>query len=83
MKSITLTATDANYNESIPGFLNQHPIPMMPDPNSTMENPLPDIPQYGIAQWVKKQLQTWYYQESRHGLEKIAGESVTLEKVFE
>ena len=83
MKSITLTATDANYNESIPGFLHQHPIPMRPNLDSTRKNPLPDIPQYTTAQWVKKQLEDWYYRESRHGLEKIASETVTLDRVFE
>ena len=33
------------------GFLAKLPIPLMDDPASTVENPLPQIPKYTSKQW--------------------------------
>ena len=72
MPSIILTATQKAYNASLPGFLREHPIP-----TETGQPPITE------AAWIKQILTDYYYREAKQGLKKIAGESVTLEKVFE
>ena len=73
MKSLTLTSTDEAYDESLPGFLLEHKMPVDSEGEPTIS----------VAQHLKNEFAAWYFRESINGLKKIAAKTVTLDKVFE
>ena len=72
MPSITLTATQEDYDKSLPGFLHEHAVPTVNG-----------VPTMSEGAWVKQWLMNSYYREAKQGLSVIAGEAVTLNNVFE
>ena len=72
MPSITLTASQKDYNDSLPGFLREHPIPV--DKN--------DDPIMTTKEHIKKWLEDSYFREADYGTQKIAGEAVQLNRPF-
>ncbi len=73
MKSMTLTAPDEDYAKSEPGFLHQHP-----NTEKDKEDKLVRTDDEHVA----KCLSDYYNREAEWGLKKIAGETITLDKVF-
>ncbi len=70
--SITLTASQQDFNDSLPGFLREHPVPVDENNEPTMT----------AGEHIKKWLQDRYYREANYGTQKIAGEAVQLNRPF-
>ena len=56
-------------------FVRERPIPTMPDPESTEENPLPDIPAYTVKKWVEICIIKWLHGECEMGRKKLEADS--------
>ena len=69
---ITLVIPAAKVADFSAGFLAKVPIPMIEDPASTPENPLPNIPQYTAKQWIREWLRRQALRAYRHGKIKLA-----------
>jgi len=67
MLSVTLTTSQKKYDKSLPGFLREHPLPEG----------------MSVGQHIKTWLAGQYYKEAKYGLQKIAGDAIELEEVFE
>ena len=71
MPSITLTATTEDYEASLPGFLHEHPIPVVNG-----------APIMNAGAWLKKWFEDSYFREAEEGLKRIAANAIVLNKVF-
>lgn len=73
MKNITLTATQEDFDKSLPGFLHEHPLPVDDEGEPTIT----------VAEHIKEYLKGQYFKEANHGTMKLAGEAARLTKVFD
>lgn len=74
---IKLVIPAAKVADFSAGFLAKEPIPIMKDPASTRENPLPDIPRYTEKQWIREWLRRKAMAAYRLGKIKLSQESAT------
>lgn len=82
---ISKTMLGAKAIKAIPWFLREHPMPMIPDSESTEENPLPSIPQYTVKEWFTKVLFDYGRREIMAGRNKMlqeTGDANDLEDLF-
>lgn len=71
--------------KAIPWFLREHPMPMIPNPESTEETPLPDVPKYTNKEWFTKVIFDYGKREIKAGRNKMlqeAGDPSDLEGLF-
>lgn len=71
--------------KAIPWFLREHPIPLIEDPESTEENPLPRILQYTVKEWFTKVIFDFGRREIKAGRDKMlqeASDPSDLEDLF-
>ena len=68
--------SQAKVNEKIDEFLAERPIPLIPDPDSTKENPLPDIPECTPIEHITNQVfDVFILGECRMGKKKLRAAS--------
>lgn len=80
--TLSLTIKDAKMADAKAGILREHPVPFIPDPESTDETPLPDIPQYTDKEWITKLAGDYLFREYREGKRKMAHDAATINDIF-
>ena len=80
---LKLIILDAKVADAKAGILREHPVPMMPDPESTEEIPLPDIPQYTDKNWITKLIRDYLFREYKEGKRKLANDVAIIYDIFE
>ncbi len=69
-----ITIPDARVAWASLSFVRARKVPTIPDPASTPENPLPDIPKYGLLEHIKQETIAWYERECEEGDRLLRGD---------
>jgi len=76
---ISKTIQNVNVEKASAGFLKEHPIPQIDDP----DNPGILINAYTVKEWFTKVIFAYGDREIKHGLKRLADEDNEYTSVFE
>ena len=76
---ITFTIPAAKVADFQAGFLAKCPIPLIEDPLSTPENPLPLIKEFTPKQWIKEWIKRDVKRAYRYGKKLLAEEAAVID----
>ena len=81
--TLILIIPNAKVADAKVGILREHPVPMIPNPDSTDKTPLPDIPQYTDKVWIEKLAKDYLRREYKEGKRKLANDTAIIDDIFE
>lgn len=73
-------ATTTKEQDFLTGFLEKCPVPLMEDPKSTPDKPLPPIPRYTIDEWLEEWGNQQYQRAYEHGKRSLGAKAATIDK---
>ncbi|KKN54246.1 hypothetical protein LCGC14_0594280 [marine sediment metagenome] len=73
----------AKVADALAGILREHPVPLIPDPDSTEETPLPYIPKYTGKVWAEKLAEDYLNRERKSGNIKLRTDAIIDIDMFE